>query len=461
MQLPGFLVDLNQIVMTNQPLYLVGGAVRDFLLGKSCKDYDLVCSSDTRGIARKFADKAQAAIYALDGERNTYRVLIGLGSAQQTIVDFATMQGATIEEDLAKRDFTINAMALALDAPQTIIDPFKGGRDLQGGYLRPVSENSFTTDPLRVIRAIRYAVDLGLKLEPETSELLREAVAGLDFVSRERKRDELFKLLDGRNVHTAVFLLRHYEVFSHIPLNVEGDFSEVSNRCKVLEELLGWLTGTKSVEKQAAFHQVSLFVQFGRFKEKFQEHYLLENLSGRTRKALLFLILLTGEELHTLKQSDLAALALSVDEIKAVEKFYEGFSECEQLSDSPQRPTPVEIFYFFQKTGATGVDLVVYNLVRYRARIGVEFSHDEWLRRLQFANLMLSAWWEHPDLVHPEPLLNGHEIMQSSGLSAGPIIGEIHDALLHQQVAGKVTTKKQAVDWLASWLVDNNKRLIK
>jgi hypothetical protein len=71
--------------------------------------------------------------------------------------------------------------------------------------------------------------------------------------------------------------------------------------------------------------------------------------------------------------------------------------------------------------------------------------------------MLLAAWWEKPEIVHPEPLLNGDEIMLLSGLAAGPIIGKIRDALIHQQVAGAVTIKKQAEDWLAHWLLENRK----
>jgi len=103
-QLPQILLDLRQITPSDQPLYLVGGAVRDYLLGKDCRDYDIVCQGQTRTIARHYADHVKGAFFTLDDARKTYRVLIDQASEYKTILDFATMQGESINDDLAQRD---------------------------------------------------------------------------------------------------------------------------------------------------------------------------------------------------------------------------------------------------------------------------------------------------------------------------------------------------------------------
>ena len=451
-QLPEILLDLTQITSSNQPLYLVGGAVRDYLLGRSCKDYDIVCSQEARKAARNFADQMHGAFFTLDEARQTYRVLIGSDSDQKTMIDFATMRGNSIEEDLAARDFTINAMAIDLNAPNRIIDPHKGGRDLQEKWLRPVSADSFTADPLRVIRAIRYAVNLDLKLEPETSGMIRSSVGELEHVSAERKRDELFKILDGKNIHTSLSLMQHFHVLEHFPLLVNDDFARVQSLSRVLEELLGWLTGTTEIEKQAAFHQVSLFVQLQKYEENFREHFLVENSASRTRKALLFLTALLDTKSDEMQERNFEALALSVEELNCIMNFHRGYAECARLLHSSERPTAVEIYDFYRLTASSGVDLVVSNLAEYRTRIGAEFSNNEWLQRLTLAETLLKAWWEQPELIRPVPLLDGDEIIQSGQLPPGPIIGEILEALVYMQIAGSVKTKKEAFAWLASWL---------
>lgn len=456
MQLPTFLTDLKRLAGSDQPLYLVGGAVRDHLLAIPCRDYDIVCSWNVHATARSFADQMHGAIYTLDGDRMTYRVLMGDASGRSTVIDFATMQGNSIEEDLSKRDFSINAMAVDLEEPGQIIDPFKGGRDLQERWLRPVSAKSFSADPLRVIRAIRYSVDLNLKLEAATSALMRDAAPGLTKVSKERKRDELFRILDGRNVHTAFSLLQHFHVFNFIPLIVKEEFPAALSESRVLEELLGWVTGLKGLEKQTAFHEVSLFVQLGRFKEKLQAHYFTENTAGRTRKALLFLSTLVDTSQGHACKVNCENLALTIEEKNAIERYCLNRAQCEKLFESREKPMPAQLYDFYRATGSTGIDLGLSCLAQYRTRPGVEFSGDEWLRRLNIAETLLEAWWEKPEIVHPDALLNGDEIMLLSGLAAGPVIGEILDTLIHLQIAGMVSTKKQAKDWLTRWVLENH-----
>lgn len=453
-QLPKILLDLRKITPSDQPLYLVGGAVRDYLLGKKCQDYDIVCPRETKSIAKHFADHIKGAFFTLDEARKTYRVLIDQASDQKTILDFATMQGESINDDLAQRDFSINAMAVDMNDAHQIIDPNKGGRDLQEKWLRPVQDMSLIADPLRVVRALRYAVNFDLKIEPRTALLIGEAVPLLGSVSIERKRDELFKILDGKNIHTALRLLQHFSVFNHFPLPVATDFKQVLNLTRELEEILGWLTGYRELEKQASFHQVSLILELGVYKDRIKEHFFTQNPSNRNRKALLYLSILLDHISGDLESRLPDYLALSADESNSIILFSRGFSHCERLMSSVEALNHVAIFDFYRDTAATGVDLVITNLAQYQNRIGAEFSQAEWLQRLRNAKKLLRAWFEEPELIHPVPLLNGDDIMQQLDLKPGPLIGELLDRLIHEQVAGTVTTKTEALDYVASVLPD-------
>ena len=180
-------------LLPGDSIFLVGGAIRDILIARPIKDIDFVVSRNPREIARKLADELDAAYFVLDEERNTCRVLLEQKSQNKIIFDFAQMRGGSIEEDLMKRDFTINAMAVDLSKPNVIIDPLRGEKDLIDKQLRLVTSTSLTDDPIRTIRAIRYAVNLGLRIEKDTSIRIHSAIEDLDRVSMERKRDELFK----------------------------------------------------------------------------------------------------------------------------------------------------------------------------------------------------------------------------------------------------------------------------
>lgn len=179
------------------PVYLVGGAVRDLLLGRGRADLDLVVEGDAAALAARLGattaehERFGTAKVVLDGHevdvaaarRETYPEPGAL-----PVVEPAE----SIEQDLARRDFTINAMALSLEDPAEPIDPHGGAADLEAGLLRVLHPGSFVDDPTRALRAARYAARFGFALEPETERLLR--ATDLDTVSADRRRAELLRL---------------------------------------------------------------------------------------------------------------------------------------------------------------------------------------------------------------------------------------------------------------------------
>jgi tRNA nucleotidyltransferase (CCA-adding enzyme) len=181
----------------SEPVYLVGGAVRDLLLGRPRADVDLVVEGDAAALAARLGEagaeherfgtaKVEVGGHALDIASARSETYPHPGSLP------VVAPAGTIEEDLARRDFTINAMAIPLDGEARLVDPCDGRDDLESGLLRVLHERSFEDDPTRAIRAARYASRYGLTLEPETDRLLRRA--DLATVSADRRRAELERL---------------------------------------------------------------------------------------------------------------------------------------------------------------------------------------------------------------------------------------------------------------------------
>ena len=448
MQYPEVISQLKKYASDNQPLYLVGGAVRDYILSKPCNDFDIACSGDARTIARKFANENGGSFYMLDEERNTCRVLVNHPSSERVVIDFAKLRGESIEADLAERDFTINAMAIDLLNTGRIIDPFKGGRDLQEKWLRPVRTTSLQDDPLRTIRAVRYAVCLGLKIEPGTTTLIGAAVSGLVDISAERKRDELFKVLEGQNISASLQLLQRFRVFEYFPLQIKAGLTGAVRQARALEEIIDWLTGCRPPEKQAAFYQASLLLELGRFKEHFKDHFLRRNPSGRNRKTLLQLILLLDDRLADLQDEGLRSLALSVEEGCLIQEFKGNIDLINNIIQKESLPTPIENYYFYKRTGSTGIDLAIAALADYVAKIGPDFSQNIWLERLKTCKTLIEVWYEKPEWVNPIPLLDGDELMEFFHLEPGPLIGVLLEDLKQEQVKGGVRTKTEAMKWI-------------
>jgi tRNA nucleotidyltransferase (CCA-adding enzyme) len=181
---------------TDADLYLVGGAVRDLLLGRPRGDVDVVVEGDAGALARALGgevvehERFATARAGLDGLR------VDLAGARAESYPrpgaLPEVRPAGIAEDLARRDFTINAMAIPLQGKPELIDPYGGRPDLEAGTLRVLHERSFSDDPTRALRGARYAARFGFDLEPQTARLLRET--DLATVSDDRRRAELRKL---------------------------------------------------------------------------------------------------------------------------------------------------------------------------------------------------------------------------------------------------------------------------
>jgi putative nucleotidyltransferase with HDIG domain len=179
--------------LAGTPAWLVGGAVRDRLLGRCVErpDFDLAVAGDVEAAARALGRAARAAVFPLSEAFGAWRVVAGREGWQ---ADLSPLAGATIEEDLAQRDFTVNALAEPLDGGGPL-DPTGGREDLAAGRLRMVSPAAFAADPLRVLRVARLACELGLAPEPETIRAAAAAAPGLAQVAPERVFGELKRVV--------------------------------------------------------------------------------------------------------------------------------------------------------------------------------------------------------------------------------------------------------------------------
>lgn len=183
--------ELAQELLAGQEAWVVGGAVRDELLGRELVDLDIACR-EPQAAAREYAKRSGGAPFSLSERHGAWRVALQGGRT----VDFTPLAG-TIEDDLATRDFTVNAIAVPLAGGEPI-DPFAGRADLDARLIRVVSPSVFTDDPLRLMRAVRLEDELGFRLEPESEELVREHAALVTEPARERTLAELVRLsVDG------------------------------------------------------------------------------------------------------------------------------------------------------------------------------------------------------------------------------------------------------------------------
>jgi poly(A) polymerase len=198
------------------PAWLVGGAVRDALLGRTpLQDADVAVAGDAKAAARLLGQALDGAVFELSAEFETWRVTARPGGEVGWSIDVAALRAPTIEADLALRDFTLNAIAVSLhgDGPATeAIDPTGGLADLDAGLLRVVSDAAFDDDPLRLMRLARIGGELGFAPEPGTLSLARERAHRAAEPAGERRWAELRMMLAGSDPLRTLELLDEAEL---------------------------------------------------------------------------------------------------------------------------------------------------------------------------------------------------------------------------------------------------------
>ena len=295
------LKSLRELLPPDQPLYLVGGAVRDALLGRSVHDLDFAVPTGALRLARRLADRLPGAFFPLDAETDTARVIVRRQDGGRDVLDFAGFRGPDLAADLRGRDFTVNAMAIDMRSGETV-DPLGGTQDLREKRLRACSATALSDDPARILRAVRQAAAYGFTIQPETRRLMKAAVPLLPGVSVERQRDELFKMLEGPRPAASMCALELLGVFPQtlpelaalkgVSQSAPHVYDVWEHTLAVLRHLEGILAALAPdyAEEQgnADLFNGLLVSRLGRYRRQIGEHLGTPLNADRSARALLF-----------------------------------------------------------------------------------------------------------------------------------------------------------------------------
>ncbi len=478
------------------PVWLVGGSVRDALLGRRpAGDLDFVVAGDALTLARTVADRLGGAFYALDAERGTGRVILPgrrppPGGDPARTLDFARLRGPDLPADLRARDFTLNAMAVSLADPETLIDPLGGQADLRAGLLRVCAPTALSDDPLRALRAIRLASQFGLRLERGARELVRAASPALGQVSPERVRDEFLRIVGGRKPAGAVRALDRLGLLAPILPELsllKGVTQSPPHTLDVWEHTLAVLARLSDLYSVLGpVHDVDAAsdlilglaaVKLGRFRAEISAHLDAPLAGERPTRWLLNLAALLHDickpqarsvdpdgrvrfldhegQGAELAQAIAGRLRLSVEEARRLRAVVAGHMRPALLRREAQLSRRA-IYRFFRDAGTAGVDICLLSLADALGTYGVTLPQDRWLTQLELTSRLLAAWFHAPDrLVSPAPLLTGHDLMAAFDLQSGPRIGELLEALREAQAAGDVNDRAAALRFVQRRLAQN------
>jgi poly(A) polymerase len=458
------------------PAYLVGGAVRDRLLDSDRPAYDLdfAVAGDGLAIARRLADALGAAYYALDAGRGVGRVVLGAAPSGQpgrlSVVDVARFQGPDLAADLAGRDFTINAMALdvAHDPPR-LIDPHGGQADLRARRLRAVSPMAMEEDPVRGLRAVRLAAQLGFEIEPATRAFVRAAAPGLAGTSAERLQEELVKILCTSGLVDSLRELDDLELLTQVLPEVSAlhglaqsaphrwdAYEHTLQAAAALEDLLPLDGGAPHPDvpfPQAVANHLGRAVARGQSRRTMLTLAALLHDVGKPATASLGPDGRAHFLGHDRVGAELAAAALrrlrfAGDAVRLVESLVRHHLLPLQLAwgGSASRRA---VHRYFRATGGAGVEVALLALADQRATTGPEAGDDQYPVLLAVVGDLLEAYFQRqPTVVAPRPLLNGRDLKRQFGLPQGPPIGRLLDGLREAQAVGEVANRAQAEAWV-------------
>lgn len=434
------------------PLALVGGAVRDALLGRERLplDLDLVTPAPAIELAGRLAKQLGAGFAPLDPVHEIARVILADG----TTLDFARQQGLTLESDLARRDFTINAIAYDLDTGR-LVDPFGGCADLRDRQLRALSETNLRDDPLRLLRAYRQAAQLNFAIAPETRAFLVNCAPLLARVSAERVREELVYLLaaeSGSDWFALVYedgLLKDWlpelsameaigpTAYHHLPL-VEHTFEVLRQVDRVATEfgvsLDRSLSGQRSeriaVKLAALLHDIA---------------------KPRTRRVDPLTGKLLGFPGHDQLGAEMAERILerfkfSREEIRWVTTLVRHHLRPGQLAAN-YPPGDRAVYRLCRDLGALLPALLVLAQADRRATCGPLVSPMDQERATLLTKELLDRFAAPDDpMAHTRPFVDGRVLMDALGLLPGPQIGRLLVALREAQAVGEVANSDEALD---------------
>ena len=453
--------------------YLVGGVVRDALLGRNTGDVDLAVEGRARAIAADLAAALSGHSFVLDDARDIVRVAVP-GGHETVFVDLTPLPEG-IHADLARRDFTLNAVAASVldvaadDGLVPIVDPYDGASDARAGVIKAVSPSVFGADPVRLMRGPRLSAQLGFRIADETAELIQRDAHLVTTVSQERVRDELMKLMAEPNVVSSLRLL---------------------DRLGLLSQLIAEIDQTRGVGQPKEHHwdvfnhivetvgQVERLLQGPRAGGDFvrdtmprfpsmEEHFAQEASDGHSRLTLLkFAGLLHDISKPATKTVEstgrirflghhmvgaevsvgiLGRLRFSGRGIDLVSSLVQHHLRPGQMSQSGELPTRKAVYRYYRDVGDAAIDTLYLNLADFLAARGPGLNEADWADHCRVVGHVLDEGAAMTSRESPPRLVDGHEVMELLALAPGPRVGELLDSVHEAQASGEIASKEEAL----------------
>lgn len=477
--------DLRKKINSN-PLYLVGGTVRDTYMGRMSHDIDLATPEDGRPVARAIANAYQGDYYPLDDARGVGRALIRFDH-QTWIIDVAQFRGDTLEDDLRDRDFSMNAMAVSLEDLETLIDPLHGAVSIDQKIIRLCQSDAIVADPIRALRAVRMSIEFGMRLESSVIQAIKRDGHQITTTSAERVRDEFFNLLNTSNAAAGLKTLDILGLLALIlpetqamkgvkqsPPHTTDVWQHSINVVSIVEQVISTISPTRNDDTAASFGLGMIAYGLPQVRPFLQEHITYRFPNNRTYRALMILAALAHDSGKPATQSvddsgrirffgheDVGAgialtwgqsLRLSNEEIKRLKNIVSYHMRPHHLFWAKKR-TRRAIYRYWRDVGTTvGVDVCLLAMADMLAIWSPNIDQAQWLEYVAVIQTLLEAYYIEQEIVTFDPIVHGQFLIREFDLKPGPYIGSLLAAAHEAQAIGEITSEADAREWIKIWL---------
>ncbi|MGD9817480.1 MAG: HD domain-containing protein [Desulfomonilaceae bacterium] len=446
--------------------YIVGGLIRDHFINRNhIADVDVAVAANGFNLARQISQYLgdEASFGPLDEINGCGRLVFD--SPDHEIMDITTLKAPTIDEDLSRRDFTINAIAVRVSdficsGLERLIDPLNGLQDISDARIRACADNAFSDDPLRILRAYRFTTQLGFSIDAKSLLLMEQSVQGLSEVSGERIRDELYLILSEPDSYRTLVAMEDLGAITLIFPQLNHMKGAGQNR---FHDLDVWNHSLKVVE-QIEFLINNLESFFPEHKDKILNYFRHEICPGRNRPWLLKLaglfhdsgkpftstvdlvgnIHFYGHEKvsRQIIENSIVRLKMSNRESDYVLKLVGSHMRLSSLTVSEASRK-----FLFRVSDRFQEDIIGLSLIfiaDLRSSCGPARKQSHMDNAIIGVKTLLNYFFELPG-EPVAPLVNGRDIITDFNIAPGPYIGYILKRIREKQALGEIANRQDAL----------------
>jgi len=420
---------ISQLEKAGFEAYIVGGCVRDLLRGVEPEDWDIATNAKPEEIGkiflRSFADNNFGTVTVLTGSKN--QKLKEIEITPYRIDEKYTDKrhpdkikwAKTIEEDLARRDFTVNAIAICStchveQGRGRIIDPFNGQKDIENKIIRAVGnpEDRFSEDALRMMRAVRFATTLNFKIEKKTAQAIKENAHWIRVISKERIRDEFLKIIMAEKASEGIELLRELGLLKYIIPEIEEGYGVAQNKHHIYDCYTHSLLSLKYAAQKN-------FNKYVRLASLFHDIAKPRVKRGEGPESTFYGHEIVGAKMAAQILNRLKFPKKEIEKIAKLVRYHLFYYNVGEVSESSVRR-------LVRQVGPESMEELLQVRMADRIGSGVPKAEPYKLRHLRYVIEKVSQ-----DPISAKMLkINGNDVMRILEISPGPKVGQILDVLL-------------------------------